>query len=103
MTRYRLSTDPDTGKPCMIASPDGPWMCVGEVERGIAAMAPASVIPQLDDDGFYRCSCGHYVGCDGRVGGIKALRKLYCADCGARIDWNGLAAWDGEVEAVTTA
>lgn len=33
MTRYKLSHDPDTGKPCMVMAPDGPWCCAGEVER----------------------------------------------------------------------
>lgn len=38
MTMYRLYADPDTGKPCMIASPNGPWMCSGEVTREIGRL-----------------------------------------------------------------
>lgn len=96
MTRYRLGTDTDTGKPCMLVSPDGPWMCAGEVNRVMAALAPTAVVPQIDDYGFYRCHCGHYVGCDGRVNGIKALQKAFCADCGSRMDWTGVEVWQAE-------
>jgi hypothetical protein len=35
MTRYSLSADPDTGKPCMVMDPEGIWCCVGEVDRTI--------------------------------------------------------------------
>ena len=35
MTRYSLSTDPDTGRPCMVMNPEGIWCCIGEVDRTI--------------------------------------------------------------------
>lgn len=35
MTKYRLSADPDTGKPCMVADPDGIYYSAGEVDREI--------------------------------------------------------------------
>lgn len=36
MTKYRLDRDPDTGKPCMVADPDGIYYSVGEADREIA-------------------------------------------------------------------
>ena len=38
LTRYKLGTDPDTGKPCMLADSAGPWMCSGEVDRVMAEL-----------------------------------------------------------------
>ena len=36
MTRYRLSTDTDTGKPCMVSDPNGIYYSDGEVDREVA-------------------------------------------------------------------
>lgn len=36
MTKYRLSTDPDTGKPCMVSDPNGIYYSTGEVDREVA-------------------------------------------------------------------
>ena len=36
MTRYRLSTDPDTGKPYMAVDPEGVFYSTGEVDREVA-------------------------------------------------------------------
>ena len=38
MMRYRLDKDPDTGRPCMVMDPEGPWCCAGEVDREMERM-----------------------------------------------------------------
>lgn len=36
MTKYRLSADPDTGKPCMVSDPNGIYYSTGEVDRAVS-------------------------------------------------------------------
>lgn len=42
MTKYRPSTDPDTGKPCMVSDPNGIYYSTGEVNREIDKLATAA-------------------------------------------------------------
>ena len=59
MTKYRLDYDPDTGKPCMVADPEGIYYSVGEADREITERDKvfAEIYRYYD---FYRC-CGEVI------------------------------------------
>lgn len=63
-----------------------------EIDR-LNALVQKVVTPTRDADGFYLCECGLPVGCDGTHETIKYLKRAYCADCGARISWDGIQVW----------